>query len=126
MNSGLSDLSDKIGELLKGVAAPVYFCTYALGWEDIRGLANGVSGELNPAVLPAGKRWKGAAADGPPGYLPAHAATSAANNRSSAGSCSGCHCTPSTKVRPGSSTASTVPSGAHPTTSRSSATRPSA
>ncbi|MGH3869105.1 MAG: hypothetical protein ACRDQ4_23925 [Pseudonocardiaceae bacterium] len=54
---------DKIVELLKGVAAPVYFFKYALDWEDIRGLASGVSGELNPAVLPAGKRWKGTAAD---------------------------------------------------------------
>lgn len=53
----------KIVELLKGVAAPVYFFAYAFDWEDIRGLASGVSGELTPAVLPAGKRWKGAAAD---------------------------------------------------------------
>lgn len=54
---------DKIVELLKGVAAPVYFFKYAFDWEDIRGLASGMSGELNPAVLPAGKRWKGTAAD---------------------------------------------------------------
>lgn len=54
---------DKIVELLKGVAAPVYFFKYALDWEDIRGLASGVSSESNPAVLPAGRRWKGAAAD---------------------------------------------------------------
>jgi len=54
---------DKITELLKGVAAPVYFFQYAFDWEDIRGLATGVSSELNPAVLPAGKHWKGAAAD---------------------------------------------------------------
>lgn len=52
---------DKIAELVKGVAAPIYFFKYAFDWEDIRGLASGVSGELNPAVLPAGKRWKGAA-----------------------------------------------------------------
>src|SRR5918997_1410886 len=54
---------DKIVELLKGVAAPVYFFKYAFDLEDIRGLATGVSGELNPAVLPAGKHWKGAAAE---------------------------------------------------------------
>ena len=54
---------DKIVELLKGVAAPVYFFKYAFDWQDIRGLASGVSGQLNPAALPAGKHWKGAAAD---------------------------------------------------------------
>lgn len=54
---------DKIVELLKGVAAPVYFFKYAFDWEDIRGLANGVSGELNPAALPAGRYWKGVAAE---------------------------------------------------------------
>jgi uncharacterized protein YukE len=54
---------DKIVELLKGVAAPVYFFKYAFEWEDIRGLASGVSSELHPAALPAGKQWKGAAAE---------------------------------------------------------------
>lgn len=53
---------DKIVEVLRGVAAPVYFFKYAFDWEDIRGLASGVNGELNPAVLPAGQHWKGAAA----------------------------------------------------------------
>lgn len=56
---------DKIVELLKGAAAPVYFFRYAYDWEDIRGLASGVSSESNSAVLPvpAGRLWKGAAAD---------------------------------------------------------------
>jgi len=53
----------KIVELLKGVAAPVHFFRYAFDWEGIRGLASAASGELNPVALPAGKRWKGAAAD---------------------------------------------------------------
>ncbi len=61
---------DKIVELLKGVAAPVYFFKYAFDWQDIRGLASGVSGELNPAVLPADRHWKGAAAEADAGISP--------------------------------------------------------
>src|SRR4051812_46404118 len=33
---------NKIKEVMKGVAAPVYFFRYALDWQDIRGIANGV------------------------------------------------------------------------------------
>lgn len=54
---------DKIAELLKGVAAPVLFFVDAFEWEDVRGLANGVAGELTPQSLTAGRCWKGVAAD---------------------------------------------------------------
>jgi hypothetical protein len=61
----LTDLArsimNKIIEVMKGVAAPVYFFRYAFDWQDIRGLANGVAGQLNPAVLTATQTWTGAA-----------------------------------------------------------------
>ncbi len=56
-------IRDKIVELLKGVAAPVCFFRYAYDWEDIRGLASGVSSEANSSALRVSSHWKGAAAD---------------------------------------------------------------
>jgi hypothetical protein len=53
---------DKIVEVAKGIAAPVLFFTYAFDWEDVRGLASGVTGELKPEVLTASQRWHGTAA----------------------------------------------------------------
>ena len=53
---------DKIREVLKGVAAPVYFFRYAFEWQDIRGIANDVTGELKPEVLRASTVWTGPAA----------------------------------------------------------------
>jgi hypothetical protein len=47
---------------LKGVAAPVYFFNYAFDWEDIRGLANGVTGQLKPEAMAAANSWTGPAA----------------------------------------------------------------
>lgn len=53
---------DKIRDVMAGVAAPVLFFEYAFDWQDIRGVANGVTGELRPEVLVAGDRWAGSAA----------------------------------------------------------------
>lgn len=53
---------DKITEVMKGVAAPVYFFKYAFDWQDVRGLANGVTGQLKPEAMPAANSWTGQAA----------------------------------------------------------------
>lgn len=53
---------NKIREVMVGVAAPVLFFQYAFDWQDIRGIANGVTGELKPDVLVADGRWTGPAA----------------------------------------------------------------
>jgi len=55
-------LWDKITEVLKGVAAPVYFFKYAFDWQDIRGIASGVVGRAKPEVLTASTQWTGSAA----------------------------------------------------------------
>jgi hypothetical protein len=52
---------DKIKECLKGIAAPVYFFSYAFDWQDIRGIANGVTGQLKPEAMPAVSSWSGSA-----------------------------------------------------------------
>ncbi|SDY98506.1 hypothetical protein SAMN05444365_104437 [Micromonospora pattaloongensis] len=54
---------DKLAELLKGAAAPVTFFFTARDWEDVRGLATGVSGQLKPELLGVGRVWHGSAAD---------------------------------------------------------------
>jgi hypothetical protein len=56
-------LLDKISELLKGAAAPVVMFTTAWDWEDMRGLASGVAGQLLPEALTVGRTWHGTAAD---------------------------------------------------------------
>jgi hypothetical protein len=53
----------KLEELLKGAAAPVTFFFTARDWEDARGLATGVSGQLKPELLGVGRVWHGTAAD---------------------------------------------------------------
>jgi hypothetical protein len=53
---------NKIKEVMKGVAAPVYFFSYAFDWQDIRGIANGVTGQLKPEAMPAVTAWSGSAA----------------------------------------------------------------
>jgi hypothetical protein len=50
-----------IAELLKGAAAPVLFFFDAYEWQSVRGLANGVAGELSPTVMPSAQHWTGAA-----------------------------------------------------------------
>jgi uncharacterized protein YukE len=54
-------LLDKITELLKGAAAPGFFADKAYDWEDVRGAASGVAGDLAPEVLQAGRVWHGEA-----------------------------------------------------------------
>jgi hypothetical protein len=54
---------NKIVEVMKGIAAPVYFFKYAFDWQDVRGLATGVAGQLTPEAMTAGTQWKGSAAD---------------------------------------------------------------
>lgn len=52
---------NKIVELLKGAAAPVYLFEYSWKWGDIKGAATSVAAELTPeTVTPEG--WKGDAA----------------------------------------------------------------
>jgi hypothetical protein len=53
---------NKIKEVLKGVAAPVYFFKYAFDWQDIRGIANNVTGQLKPEAMPGANSWTGPAA----------------------------------------------------------------
>jgi hypothetical protein len=55
-------LWNKIGELLQGVVAPIYMFEYAFGWQDIKGTATTVAGELTPQVVGADQDWQGAAA----------------------------------------------------------------
>jgi len=57
------DLLDKLVELLKGAVAPVYMFMHSLDWEDIRGMATGVAGQLKPESLSVDLHWKGPAAD---------------------------------------------------------------
>ncbi|MCK2240678.1 MULTISPECIES: hypothetical protein [unclassified Crossiella] len=45
-----------------GIAAPVLFFTYAFDWQDIRGLASNVVGQLKPEAMPAAGSWAGQAA----------------------------------------------------------------
>jgi uncharacterized protein YukE len=54
---------DKIQELLKGAIAPVVMFRNAWDWQDIRGLATGVAGQLKPEALSVGRAWHGTAAD---------------------------------------------------------------
>ncbi|WP_035286688.1 hypothetical protein [Actinokineospora spheciospongiae] len=54
---------DKIVEVLKGVAAPVYFFKYAFDWQDVRGLASDVAGSVKPEALTGTSAWHGSAAD---------------------------------------------------------------
>jgi hypothetical protein len=56
-------LLDKISELLKGAIAPVVMFQTAWDWEDIRGTASGVAGQLKPEALAIGRSWHGPAAD---------------------------------------------------------------
>ncbi len=54
---------ETIVEVLKGVAAPVLFFKGAFDWEDVRGLATDIAGELKPDVLRGSQQWRGAAAE---------------------------------------------------------------
>jgi hypothetical protein len=54
-------LWNKFVELMEGVAAPVMFFVDAFDWQDVKGLASNVAGDLNPAQLPSTQHWSGAA-----------------------------------------------------------------
>jgi hypothetical protein len=54
---------DKIVELLEGVAAPVTMFFTAVDWQDLRGMASTVSGEVKPEALKVNRVWHGRAAD---------------------------------------------------------------
>jgi hypothetical protein len=48
---------NKIKELLQDVPVPFKFFTNAFDWEDIRGIADGVGGQLKPTAMPATFSW---------------------------------------------------------------------
>lgn len=52
---------NKIKEVMEGIAAPVFFFKYAFDWQDIRGIANGVTGQLKPEAMTASTVWTGSA-----------------------------------------------------------------
>lgn len=58
-----SAILDKLQELVKGALAPVLMYQRAREWQDIRGHASTVSGQLKPEVLDPGRIWSGRAAD---------------------------------------------------------------
>jgi hypothetical protein len=68
---------DKITELLKGVAAPVYMFEYSWDWQSIRGTASDVAGELTPQVVGVTKDWQGSAATAYTGALQPQAGAAA-------------------------------------------------
>jgi hypothetical protein len=53
---------NKIKEVMVGIAAPFFFFKYAFDWQDVRGVAHGVTGQLKPEVMPAASHWSGSAA----------------------------------------------------------------
>jgi hypothetical protein len=55
------DLLQQIDHLLVGVAAPVLFFGEAFDWENVRAMADGVSGEIQPTAMPSSQHWTGAA-----------------------------------------------------------------
>jgi hypothetical protein len=48
---------------MEGAAAPIFMFRYAYQWQDVRGLANGVAGDLRPEALKVNRYWRGAAND---------------------------------------------------------------
>ena len=60
---------NKITEVLKGVAAPVYFFKYAYDWTDVGGMASNVQGQLTSSNLKAADLWHGSAADAYKGII---------------------------------------------------------
>ena len=56
-------LLEKVTELLKGAGAPFSFIEYGPDWQDVRGLASGVAGDLTPEALEVSRLWQGSAAD---------------------------------------------------------------
>lgn len=59
-----SSVLDKIVELLKGAAAPVFIYGYSLEWFDVKAPALDVQGRLRVDQLAIDDHWKGVASDG--------------------------------------------------------------
>jgi hypothetical protein len=71
----------KAVEFFKGVAAPIYFFKYAWDWEDIRGTASTVAGELTVANVGVSSQWAGSAASAYAGGItPQNAASTEIGN----------------------------------------------
>lgn len=69
-----TDFLNKLTDLLDGIAAPVLFFYDAYDWTDVKGLASGVAGELNPTVMPSSQHWHGEAAQAYAKIIPGQAA----------------------------------------------------
>ena len=59
----LTSVVNKIVELLKGAAAPIFMFRSAYGWQEVRGLASSVVGNLRPEALRVNRYWTGVAND---------------------------------------------------------------
>jgi hypothetical protein len=57
----LTSVVNRISELLRGSAAPIYMFRYAWQWQDVRGLSTSVVGTLRPEALKVNRYWQGAA-----------------------------------------------------------------
>lgn len=63
MASLLKGIADIVSDLLKGAVAPVRMFFDGYAWQDLRGLATGVSGRLKPTALHVDEAWTGSARD---------------------------------------------------------------
>jgi hypothetical protein len=71
----------EVVELFKGVAAPIYMFKYAWDWEDIKGRASTVAGELTVANVGVSSQWSGSAASAYAGSIaPQNAAATEVGN----------------------------------------------
>jgi hypothetical protein len=59
----LTSVANKIIELLKGAAAPIFMFRSAYGWQDVRGMTSTVVGNLRPEALRVNRYWSGSAND---------------------------------------------------------------
>lgn len=71
----------EVVDLFKGVAAPIYMFKDAWDWEDIRGTASTVAGELTAANVGVSSQWSGSAASAYAGAItPQNAAATEVGN----------------------------------------------
>ncbi|TCK21819.1 hypothetical protein [Pseudonocardia endophytica] len=59
----VTETLDTLHQLLVGAAAPIWFYEYAHRWQDLRGTTTGVTGALDPDLMPAAYTWSGRAGD---------------------------------------------------------------
>jgi uncharacterized protein YukE len=69
-----ADLLAKLKEFLKGAVAPIRFFFIANDWDEVRGLATSVAGNLQPVALSVDYYWQGAAAEAYKSVIPAQTA----------------------------------------------------